>query len=129
MPHDLSFRQSRQSNAAIGTLGAFASGRPSVSISQADGAALAADVASPGGATADVGVRRRNDIEYWLISGTSFSGPTVAGVAALVRSANPNLTELQVRNIITSTAQPIGPQVVFGAGMVKAFAAVQAAQP
>jgi len=110
----------------FGTLGTYVPTGPSVSISQADGAALAADVAS--GATADVGIRRRNDIEYWLISGTSFSGPTVAGVAALVRAANPNLTELEVRNILTSTAQPIGPQVVFGAGMVNAYAAVQAAQ-
>lgn len=112
----------------FGTLGAYFPSGPSVSISQADGAALAADIAA-GGTTADVGIRRRNDIEYWLISGTSFSGPTVAGVAALVRSANPNLTELEVRNILTSTAQPIGPQMVFGAGMVNAFAAVQAAQP
>ena len=112
----------------FGTLGTYVPAGPSVSISQADGATLAADVAL-GGATADVGIRRRNDIEYWLISGTSFSGPTVAGVAALVRSANPNLTELEVRNILTSTAQPIGSQNVFGAGMVNAAAAVQAAQP
>ena len=111
----------------FGTLGVYFPSGPSVSISQADGAALAADVAG-GPTTATLGIRR-NTVEYWLISGTSFSGPTVAGVAALVRSANPNLTELEVRDILTSTAQPIGPQVIFGAGRVNAYAAVQAAQP
>lgn len=112
----------------FGTLGAYFSSGPSVTISKGDGDALALTIAG-GPTTADVGIRRRNDIEYWLISGTSFSGPTVAGVAALVRSANPNLTELEVRNILTSTAQPIGPQVIVGAGMVNAYAAVQAAMP
>lgn len=112
----------------FGTLGTYIPAGPAVSISQADGAALAADIASAT-TTADVGIRRRNDLEYWLISGTSFSGPTVAGVAALVLEANPNLSPIQVRNIIESTAEPIGPQVIFGKGMVRTDNAVNAALP
>jgi len=112
----------------FGTLGTFASTGPAVSISQSDGDALETDILA-GTTTVDLGTIRRFDIGYWLISGTSFSSPTVAGVAALVRQANPNLTELEVRKILTSTAQPIGPQVIFGAGMVDAYSAVQAAMP
>ena len=41
-------------------------------------------------------------------NGTSSACPHVAGVAALVLSVNPNLNAQQVRNIIESTAQPIG---------------------
>ncbi len=111
----------------FGTLGAYIPAGPSVSISQADGALLAADIATTT-TTADVGVERTN-IQYWFISGTSFSGPHVAGVAALVKSANPSLSAIEVRKIIESTAEPIGAQVIFGGGIVRADRAVQAAQP
>jgi len=40
--------------------------------------------------------------------GTSHSCQVVAGVAALVLSANPNLTQQQVFNIITGTADQVG---------------------
>ncbi|QLE56573.1 S8 family peptidase [Nostoc sp. TCL26-01] len=42
--------------------------------------------------------------EYANYSGTSMASPYVAGVVALMLSANPNLTDSQVRSIITSTA-------------------------
>jgi subtilisin family serine protease len=41
---------------------------------------------------------------YGSYSGTSMATPYVAGVVALMLSANPNLTVAQVREIITSTA-------------------------
>lgn len=76
-------------------------------------------------------------------NGTSAATPHVAGVAALVLSVNPNLTALEVRNIIESTAQKVGgynyqtttghPNGTWisqmGYGLVDAFAAVQAACP
>ncbi|MCZ8222703.1 MAG: S8 family serine peptidase [Microcystis sp. LE19-84.1B] len=41
---------------------------------------------------------------YGFLSGTSMATPHVAGVVALMLSANPNLTDAQVRQIITATA-------------------------
>ncbi len=46
--------------------------------------------------------------DYELESGTSFAAPQVAGVAALVLSANPTLTPAQVEYILTTTANRNG---------------------
>lgn len=57
--------------------------------------------------------------------GTSGACPQVAGLAALVLSANPTLTVEQVGDIIRSTAQPLGgPPTCAGAGMIDCAAAV-----
>jgi serine protease len=106
-----------------GTLGDYEAAGPSISLSQAEGQALLADVQA--GATL---VNLRVDpTDYDLVSGTSFSGPHVAGVAALVKSANPGLSPIEVRKIIETTAEPLGPKVIFGNGMVRADLAVEAA--
>lgn len=63
--------------------------------------------------------------------GTSASCPVVSGTAALVLSVNPNLTQQEVRDILTSTATDMGAGGFdnnFGFGRVNAFAAVQEAQ-
>lgn len=68
---------------------------------------------------------------YTSISGTSFSAPIAAGVAALVMSANPALTATQVENILFSTAVDLGTtgrDIYFGHGRVDAAAAVAAAK-
>lgn len=67
---------------------------------------------------------------YVAFSGTSASCPHVAGVAALVVSANPYLTNEQVRSLLTDTARELGPtgwDPGFGYGLVDAAAAVAAA--
>ncbi len=106
-----------------GTLGDYSASAPAVSLSQEDGVLLKADIAA-GATTVDLRVIAA---DYELASGTSFSGPHVAGVAALVKSANPKLSAIQIRRIIETTAEPIGHQVIFGAGMVRADRAVEAA--
>lgn len=67
---------------------------------------------------------------YASRSGTSMAAPHVAGVAALVLAANPNLTADEVRNIIESTAKDLGDpgwDPYYGYGRVDAYQAVLAA--
>lgn len=77
-------------------------------------------------------------------NGTSAACPFVAGVAALVLSVNPNLTQKQVKDIIEQTAQKIRPDlydyntyatrpngtwnIQMGYGLVDVYAAVQKAK-
>jgi subtilisin family serine protease len=69
---------------------------------------------------------------YW--GGTSQATPLVAGVASLLRSSNPNLTPLQIKNILKNTAQDqvgaanedvLGFDVYMGWGRVNAYSAFQ----
>jgi hypothetical protein len=67
---------------------------------------------------------------YGFWGGTSFSAPIVAGVAALVVSANQTLTGSQVQDILKQTSDDrgvIGRDPTFGWGRVNAAHAVEAA--
>ncbi|MEM1515708.1 MAG: S8 family peptidase [Candidatus Bathyarchaeia archaeon] len=67
---------------------------------------------------------------YGASSGTSFSAPIVAGVAALIFSTNPSLTPSQVEQILKSTAVDLGGagyDVYYGWGRVEAYEALKAA--
>jgi hypothetical protein len=76
------------------------------------------------------GVSRGN--QYKHFGGTSSATPLVAGVCALMLSANPNLTAAEVKQILMQTADKIGNPAEyingisrkFGAGMVNADRAV-----
>jgi thermitase len=64
---------------------------------------------------------------YTPVSGTSFSAPIVAGVAALIMSANPVLSGAQVQDILMETADDLGPSgwdTGYGWGRVNAEKAV-----
>lgn len=62
---------------------------------------------------------------YGGASGTSFSCPLSAGVAALVISANPGVTPLQVREAMRQTAsQAASPDRLMGYGILDALRAV-----
>lgn len=63
------------------------------------------------------------------VQGNSFSGPQVAGIAALVMSASPTLPGWRARAIIEETARdlpPTGKDTRTGRGLVDAWAAVNA---
>jgi subtilisin family serine protease len=69
---------------------------------------------------------------YGSWAGTSFSSPIVAGVAALVASAKPSLSNTQIANILEQTADDLGApgfDSTFSYGRVNAFRAVTAAAP
>lgn len=64
--------------------------------------------------------------EYGEVSGTSLSCPLAAGVAALVLSARPELTPMQLRDAMRETAsQASVPDNDYGWGILNAPAAVQ----
>ncbi|MBI5821709.1 MAG: S8 family serine peptidase [Verrucomicrobia bacterium] len=66
---------------------------------------------------------------YASWSGTSFSSPIVAGVAALIASANPALSNEQIVNILKTTANDLGAtgyDTSYGYGRVNAYGAVTA---
>lgn len=69
---------------------------------------------------------------YVTISGTSFSSPLVAGIAALALSVNPSLSNTAMASLLTSNADDLGApgaDIYFGAGRVNAARVVSAATP
>jgi subtilase family serine protease len=68
------------------------------------------------------------DLVHWILAGTSFSSPTVAGISAQLLSINPHVDALQLRRILTATSRVDGfvtpvPNNDWGFGKVGAFAA------
>ncbi|WP_241245806.1 S8 family serine peptidase [Microbacterium sp. 4R-513] len=79
-----------------------------------------------------VGVSADGSLVLW--NGTSGAAPIVAGIAALVRAAHPDLDAANVINRIIQTARPAGaatavPDPLYGYGLVDAGAAVSASVP
>lgn len=83
-------------------------------------------VAAPG--TAIWTTNRSGSYSQW--QGTSFASPVVAGVVALMMSANPALSSAQIESLLYSTAVDLGVagrDSSFGYGRIQAAAAVNAA--
>ena len=57
---------------------------------------------------------------YEYLQGTSMASPNVAGVATLIRSYYPNLTAVQVKQIIMESGTPLKNQVIIGEDKHKA---------
>jgi subtilisin family serine protease len=76
-----------------------------------------------------LGVSANGEVVSW--SGTSGAAPIVSGIAALIRSAHPNIKAIDVINRIIKTAMPVAdakkPQdPLYGYGLVDAAAAISA---
>ncbi|GEP11575.1 S8 family peptidase [Methylobacterium gnaphalii] len=66
---------------------------------------------------------------YGFLSGTSMAAPQVAGIAAMMLQAKPDLTLAALRDALTKSARdlgPAGPDPDFGAGSADAREALQA---
>lgn len=88
---------------------------PGVTVSDTDGATMLANI----GNTASINIGAGN---YGKMSGTSMASPHVTGVAALVWSTHPSCTNVQIRNVLTLTAQDLGAtgrDVKFGYGLAQ----------
>lgn len=71
------------------------------------------------------------DNNYAFHSGTSFSAPIVAGVAALVLSKNPALSPEQVRTILINSCEKIGNNAHYNAqgfDVMRAYGKINAAK-
>lgn len=68
--------------------------------------------------------------QYAALSGTSMASPHAAAMAGLIRSLNPNLTNQEVMDIMTSQTVDLGEKgkdKYFGHGQIDIFRALQAA--
>ncbi|MFN2302130.1 MAG: S8 family serine peptidase [Anaerolineales bacterium] len=96
-----------------------------ISISMADGEYLVANMLDEN-ATVDCKYSwPDNGYEAW--NGTSMATPHVSGVAALIWSAEPEWTNVQIREAMTATAIDLGDSgkdVMFGFGLVQAYDAL-----
>jgi serine protease len=109
-----------------GTLGPGNSSTiPAISLSQEDGQYL---VASQMGANGDLESISALSSGYEAWSGTSMATPHVSAVAALIWSADPSWTNVQIRAALQQTALDLGAvgrDNAYGYGLVQAASALQ----
>ncbi|HYH98465.1 S8 family serine peptidase [Hyalangium sp.] len=106
------------------TLGTEDTWLPTASVSHADGSALK-------GLKGKAAKVKLVGVDYSRLTGTSMATPHVSGVAALLWSARPTLTALQVRALLQDSAQDLGTSGrdnAFGFGLVQAKAALDLLQ-
>ncbi len=85
-------------------------------------------LAAPG--TNNWTTRRSASTPYGPVYGTSFASPVVAGLAALVASANPLLSNTQIVSLLKFNADDLGAagrDIVYGYGRVNGFSTLRSA--
>lgn len=83
-------------------------------------------VVAPGVSVRTTDLSLAGAAQYASVSGTSFAAPHVAGAAALLRSAHPELTPQSIEEALRATAEalgPEGPDNLFGHGLLDVAAA------
>ena len=88
------------------------------------------DISAPGVSIRSSIKGENNGYDY--LSGTSMAAPHVAGVVALMRSANPALTVIEIESVLKETAVPLtdtkyatSPNMGYGYGLLDAYAALE----
>ena len=97
-----------------------------LSLSQEDGQYLVANKIGKTAAVFSSIAKPASGYEAW--DGTSMATPHVSAVAALVWSWDPTLTNVEIRNALTASAQDLGTagrDVYYGYGLVQARAALE----
>lgn len=108
-----------------GTLGAAGPTIPALALTQEDGQYLVANKVGATGAVSTIPNLQGNGYAYY--DGTSMATPHVAGVAALIWSANPSWSNQQIREALAVTAQDLGAagrDNAYGWGLIQAKAAL-----
>ena len=108
-----------------GTMGEAGDYIVAISVSQEDGQAALAYVGQEATVQSAPPIPG-SSYEAW--NGTSMATPHVSGVAALLWSSNPHLTNVQIREAMTMTAMDLGEagrDIAFGYGLVQAYDALQ----
>ncbi len=109
-----------------GTLGdGNSSTIPAISLEQADGQSLVANNVGSAATVTSTFTAGGSGYEAW--DGTSMATPHVSGVAALVWSASPGSSNLEIRNALTASALDLGTagyDNAYGYGLVQAAAAL-----
>ncbi len=106
----------------FGTLGTSTSNIPAVTLSQADGQYLVANKINQNAGVTAQNVKPASGYEAW--NGTSMATPHVAGVAAVLWSFNPSLSNNDIRNAMNTTALDLGPEGrdnAYGYGLVQTY--------
>ena len=112
-----------------GTLGTAGPAIPAVSMTQEDGQFLVANKLNFSANVSTVANNQGNG--YAFYNGTSMATPHVAGVAALIWSANPSWTNGQIREALAVTAEDLGTagrDDSYGWGLIRAKAALDELQ-
>lgn len=111
----------------LGTLGGEGDYIPAISLSKEVGEYLVSNI-QVGQVSTVVSEILKPGSGYEAWDGTSMAAPHVSGVAALVWSAYPQLTNVEIREALVSTALDLGDpgrDVYYGFGLVQAFDAIQ----
>ena len=110
----------------LGTLGdGNSSAIPAISLSLEDGQTLVNSYLGSIATVTSQVTKPASGYEAW--DGTSMATPHVSAVAALVWSANPSWTNVQIRDALAATAEDLGTagrDVYYGYGLVRAKAAL-----